>query len=181
MGRPRQALVISDGLWRRRFGGDQTIVGRTVSLDGRARTIVGVLPPDFRFNNASLDVWVPMGWTPKSVASTRRPHYLRVVARLKPGVSLPQAQDEMHRIAKDLEQRYPDTNTHMGVGVGPLQEWIVGPARTALQLFLAAVAFVLLVACANVANLMLARGRSARELRSARRSAPARCGWSARC
>jgi putative ABC transport system permease protein len=160
-----EALVISDGLWRRRFGGDQTIVGRTVSLDGRARTIVGVLPPDFRFNNASLDVWVPMGWTPKSVASTRRPHYLRVVARLKPGVSLPQAQDEMHRIAKDLEQRYPDTNTHMGVGVGPLQEWIVGPSRTALQLFLAAVAFVLLVACANVANLMLARGAvRAREL-----------------
>jgi putative ABC transport system permease protein len=160
-----EALVISDGLWRRRFGGDPAIAGRTVSLDGRARTIVGVLPQDFRFNNASLDVWVPMGWTPKSVASTRRPHYLRVIARLKPGVSLPQAQDEMHRIATALERRYPDTNTHMGVGVGPLQEWIVGPSRTALQLFLAAVAFVLLVACANVANLMLARGAvRAREL-----------------
>src|SRR5262245_21649745 len=159
------AIVISDGLWRRRFGSDPSIVGRTVSLDARTRTIVGVLPPDFRFNNAALDVWVPMGWTPKNVESTRRPHYLRVIARLKPGVSLPQAQDEMHRIAKDLERRYPDTNTRMGVGVGPLQEWIVGPSRTALQLFLAAVAFVLLVACANVANLMLARGAvRAREL-----------------
>ena len=159
------AMVISAGLWRRRFAGDPGIVGRTLSLDGRVRTVVGVLPPDFRFNNASLDVWVPMGWTPNNVATTRRPHYLRVIARLKPGVSLAQAQDEMHRIAKDLEHRYPDTNTHMGVGVGPLQEWIVGPSRTALQLFLAAVAFVLLVACANVANLMLARGAvRAREL-----------------
>jgi putative ABC transport system permease protein len=160
-----EAIVVSDGLWKRRFGGDASIVGRRVSLDGRTRTIVGVLAPDFRFNNAPLDVWVPMGWTPQNVASTRRPHYLRVIARLKPAVTLTQAQDDMHRIAKDLERRYPDTNTHMGVGVGPLREWIVGPSRTALQLFLAAVAFVLLVACANVANLMLARGAvRAREL-----------------
>jgi putative ABC transport system permease protein len=160
-----EAVVISAGLWRRRFAGDPAIVGRTVSLDGRTRTVVGVLPADFRFNNAALDVWVPMGWTPQNVASTRRPHYLRVIARLKPDVTLPQAQDDMHRIARDLEKRYPDTNTRMGVGVGPLQEWIVGPSRTSLQLFLAAVAFVLLVACANVANLMLARGAArAREL-----------------
>src|SRR4030095_912903 len=103
---------------------------------------------------------VPMGWTPQNVASTRRPHYLRVIARLKPEVSLAQAQDDMHRIAKDLERRYPDTNTHMGVGVGPLQEWIVGPSRTALQLFLAAVAFVLLVAvCARGAPRAAAGGR----------------------
>jgi putative ABC transport system permease protein len=151
-------VVISAGLWRRRFGGDPAIVGHPVSLDGRARTVIGVLPADFRFNNAPIDVWIPMGWTQQSVATTRRPHYLRAVARLKPGVSVAQAQADMHRIARTLEERYPSTNTHMGVGVGPLQEWMVGPSRSALHLFLGAVAFVLLVACANVANLMLARG-----------------------
>src|SRR5262245_33413240 len=122
-----EAIVISAGLWRRRFAGDPGIVGRTLSLDGRARTVVGVLPADFRFNNAALDVWVPMGWTLKNVASTRRPHYLRVIARLKPGVTLPPAQDEMHRIAKDLEQRYPDPNTPLGVGRGPPQARLAGP------------------------------------------------------
>jgi putative ABC transport system permease protein len=151
-------VVISAGLWRRRFGADLSVVGRSVALDGRARTVIGVMPPDFRFNNAPLDLWIPMGWTAQTLAGTRRPHYLRVVARLKPGVALEQARDDMQRIASSLEQRYPSTNTHMGVGVGPLQEWIVGPSRAALQLFLAAVALVLLVACANVANLMLARG-----------------------
>jgi putative ABC transport system permease protein len=151
-------VVISAGLWRRRFGGDPAIVGRPVSLDGRARTVIGVLPAGFRFNNAPIDVWIPMGWTQQSVATTRRPHYLRAVARLKPGVSVEQAQADMHRIARSLEERYPSTNTHMDVGVGPLQEWMVGPSRRALHLFLGAVAFVLLVACANVANLMLARG-----------------------
>jgi putative ABC transport system permease protein len=151
-------VVISAGLWRRRFGGDPAIVGRPVSLDGRARTVIGVLPADFRFNNAPIDAWIPMGWTQQSVATTRRPHYLRAVARLKPGVSVEQAQADMHRIARSLEERYPSTNTHMDVGVGPLQEWMVGPSRRALHLFLGAVAFVLLVACANVANLMLARG-----------------------
>jgi putative ABC transport system permease protein len=158
-------VMLSAGVWQRRFGSDPSIVGRTVSLDGRPRTVVGVLPASFRFNNAAVDVWVPLGWTPESVASTRRPHYLRVVARLKPGVGVEQAQADMQRLARDLEKRYPTTNTRMGVGVGPLQEWMVGPSRSALLMFLGAVAFVLLVACANVANLMLARGAArAREL-----------------
>jgi putative ABC transport system permease protein len=157
--------VISAGLWQRRFGGDPAVIGRSVLLDGRARSVIGVMPANFRFNNAPLDVWVPMGWTPQSIANMRRAHNLRVVARLKPGVTVEQAQADMQRLARGLEERYPATNTHMGVGVGPLQEWIVGPSRTALQLFLGAVAFVLLVACANVANLMLARGTArAREL-----------------
>ena len=158
-------VVISAGLWQRRFGGDPSIVGRTISLDGRGRTVVGILPANFRFNNTAMDAWVPMGWTPESIANTRRAHNLRVIARLKPGVGVAQAQEDIDRIAKDLERRYPETNTHMGAGVGRLQEWIVGPSRTALQVFLGAVAFVLLVACANVANLMLARGAArAREL-----------------
>ena len=158
-------VIMSAGLWQRRFAADPSIIGRTVSLDGRPRTVIGVLPASFKFNNAAVDVWVPLGWTPQNVASTRRPHYLRVVARLKPGVSVEQAQMDVQRIARDLEKRYPTTNTQMGVGVGPLQEWMVGPSRTALMMFLGAVAFVLLVACANVANLMLARGAArAREL-----------------
>ena len=158
-------VVISAGLWQRRFGSDPTLVGRTISLDGRPRVVVGVLPADFRFNNVAFDVWVPMGWTAESIANTRRAHNLRVIARLKSGVTMQQAQGDMERIARDLERRYPETNTHMGVGVGPLREWIVGPSRSVLQLFLAAVALVLIVACANVANLMLARGAvRAREL-----------------
>jgi putative ABC transport system permease protein len=158
-------VMISAGLWRRRFAGDPSIVGRSIALDGRGRTVIGVLPSEFRFNNAAIDVWVPTGWTPDTVAKTRQAHNLRVIARLKPGITLKQAQDDMHRIAADLERRYPATNTRMGVGVGPLQEWIVGPSRTALQVFFGAVAFVLLVACANVANLMLVRGAArSREL-----------------
>src|SRR3989442_27799 len=128
-----EAIISSAGLWGRRFAGDPAIVGRTLSLDGRTRTVVGVLPPDFRFNNAALDVWVPMGWTPQSIASTRRPHYLRVIARLKPAVSVPQAQGEMQRIAKDLERRYPETTTPMGVGVAPARQSRVREVTTSLR------------------------------------------------
>jgi putative ABC transport system permease protein len=149
--------VLSDGVWRRQFGGDPSIVGRSISLDGTPHTVVGVLPAGFRFDDAAIDVYVPFGWTPAQVAATRRPHYLRVIARLKPGVSVEQAGADVHAIAAALQKQYPDTNTHMDAGVGPLREWIVGPSRQTLLLFLGAVAFVLLLACANVANLLLAR------------------------
>ncbi len=155
-------VMLGDGLWRRRFGAEQSVVGRTISLDGRPRTVVGVLPPGFRFDDAAVDLWIPTGWTPQEMAATRRPHFLRVVGRLKDGVSVEQAGADLHAIAADLQRRYPATNTHMDVGVGPLRDWIVGPSRTALLVFLGAVAFVLLVACANVANLMLARAASRR-------------------
>ncbi len=162
--------ILGAGLWRRRFGADPSIVGRTIALDGVARTVVGVLPDGFTFGNSPIDLWLPMGWTPASVAETRRPHYLRVIARLKAGTTVAQAQADLSAIASGLARQYPETNTHMGVGVGPLQDWIVGPSRAGLLLFLGAVALVLLVACANVANLMSARG-STRDREIAVRSA----------
>jgi putative ABC transport system permease protein len=153
-------VVLSDGLWRRRFGADPAVVGHSIALNGRSRTIIGVLPAGFRFGNAPIDLWVPMGWTPAAMSARRVAHLLRVVGRLKPGVSIEQARADLRRIALDLERRYPTTNTHMSVGVGSFKDWVVGPSRTALLVFLAAVGFVLLVACANVANLLLARGLS---------------------
>ena len=181
-------VVISAGLWRRRFGGDPAIVGRPVSLDGRARTVIGVLPAGFRFNNAPIDVWIPMGWTQQSVATTRRPHYLRAVARLQPGVSVEQAQADMHRIARSLEERYPSTNTHMDVGVGPLQEWMVGPSRRALHLSSApwrlscsSPAPTSPISCSPAARPEHASSRSGRRWAPVRHGSCARCSPKACC
>jgi len=150
-------IVLSYGLWQRRFGSDPNIVGQTIALNGRNREVVGVMPPGFYFPSKEIEMWVPMGWNHEQIASVRRPHFLRAVGRLKTGVTLDQARAEMTAIAGQLEQQYPDTNTQMGVGLGPLKEWIVSDTRLPLIVFLVAVAFVLLIACANVANLLLAR------------------------
>ena len=150
-------VVLSHALWQRRFGGDPGIVGQTISLNGRNREVVGVMSPDFYFPSKEIELWVPMGWNHQQIAQLRRPHFLRAVGRLKPDVTTEQARSEMTAIAGRLEEQYPDTNTQMGVGLGPLKEWIVGDTRLPLMVFLVAVAFVLLIACANVANLLLAR------------------------
>ncbi len=148
-------FVISDSLWKRRFGGDKNVLGRTVKLnDGITYTIIGVMPPSFRFPDPpTTEVW-----TPAQFAATNRGNaYLRVIGRLKPGVTLVQAQAEMNTVAARLEQQYPATNKSIGIALIPLQEDLAGPARTALLVLLGAVGFVLLIACANVANLLLAR------------------------
>jgi putative ABC transport system permease protein len=150
-------VVLSYGLWQRRFGGDPGLIGQTISLSGRNREVVGVMPPDFYFPSKEIEMWVPMGWNFEQIAKLRRPHFLRAVGRLKAGVTTEQAHAELTGIAGRLEEQYPDTNTQMGVGVGPLKEWIVGDTRLPLMIFLVAVAFVLLIGCANVANLLLAR------------------------
>ncbi|HET8675202.1 MAG TPA: ABC transporter permease [Blastocatellia bacterium] len=150
-------VVLSHGLWQRRFGGDPAIVGQTISLNGRPQTVIGIMPESFYFPTREIELWSPLGMTREQMTQLRRPHFLRAIARLKPGVSLEQAQAEMTRIASDLEQQYPDTNTQMGVGVGTQQEWYVEKTRPMLLIFIAAVGFVLLIACVNVANLMLAR------------------------
>jgi putative ABC transport system permease protein len=152
-----KVVVLSYGLWRRRFGADPKVVGRVITLDGVGREVVGVMPPGFYFPSKEAELWVPAGWNREKIAALRRPHFLRAVGRLKPGVTLEQAQAEMQTIAARLEAQHPDTNTQMGVGLGPLKEWIVSDVRLPLVVLLAAVAFVLLIACANVANLLLSR------------------------
>jgi predicted permease len=150
-----QVALVSNRLWQRRFGADPGLVGRTLSLNDQSFTVVGVLPPDFRFLPEDHEIFVPMvlEWE----ATARGTHPLRVVARLKEGVTLQQARADMDQIARRLEQEYPNTNADEGVTLVPLQEQVVGESRRALLILLGAVAFVLLIACANVANLLLMR------------------------
>jgi predicted permease len=152
-------VLLSDGLWQRRFGADPAIVGRAINLNGESFTVVGVMPPGIQlpgYSNWRDQLWVPMAF-PAEEAAARGDHYLEVIARLKPGVTLEQARAEMDTIAARLAQQYPQENLRIGATVNPLHEEVVGEIRPALLILLGAVAFVLLIACANVANLLLAR------------------------
>lgn len=153
----QRVVVLSDAFWRRALGGDAGLVGRTIPLNGRDYLVAGVMPPSFSFDTRSADAWVPMVLDLAKVREVRRAHYLRVVARLKTGVTAATARAELATIARDLEREFPDTNTQMSAGLGPIDDWFVGPARRPLVAFLAAVALVLLIACVNVTNLFLTR------------------------
>jgi putative ABC transport system permease protein len=151
-----RVVILSHGLWQRRFGSDMKIVGKPLTLNGESFTVIGVMPPDFQFPRREVDLWVPIAFTSQEAASRGR-HYLQVIGRLKPGITLQQAQAEMNTIAARLQQQYPDQNTDLGAAVTPLHEHVAGDIKPALLILLGAVGFVLLVACANVANLLLAR------------------------
>jgi putative ABC transport system permease protein len=163
-GRSR-VTILSYGLWQSAFGGDPAIVGKTITLSGRGYDVVGVMPRTFFFPGRDVQLWTPFGYTHQLVASSRRPHWLGVVARLRPDVSFEQARDDMTGIAHQLERQYPDSNTQMGVLLEPLHESYASKPRAALLMLSGAVGLLFLIVCANIANLQLSRGVSrAREL-----------------
>ena len=166
-------VVLSYGLWQRRFGADQNIVGSKVILDGKNATVVGVMPHGFDYP-AQSELWVPF---PVDAAEERRDNrYVSVITRLKPGVTLSQAQAQLDTINQRLAQAYVETNSGWNVRLTNLQESLVGAMRSSLLVLLGAVAFVLLIACANVANLLLARA-TARQKEIAVRTALGASRW----
>jgi putative ABC transport system permease protein len=150
-----QSAILGDGLWRRRFGGDLSVLGKTINLDGKGMTIVGVMPPGFDFPTGA-QIWqpLPFGYVELQV---RRFHFLRVIGRLKPGITLDRANAQMKSICANLARLYPDSNALYSAQLEPLLDRIVGDLRPTLRVLLIAVGFVLLIACANVAHLLLAR------------------------
>ncbi len=157
-------VVISERLWRTRFGSSPATLGSHLRLDGVSRLVTGIMPAGFDFPDAA-DLWLPMGFDAQVLATQRGAHYLDVYARLEPGVPLPDAGTEMAAIAERIGKAYPQANPGQTVRVTSLHDALVGNARGALLLLLAAVGVVLLIASVNVANLLLARGAArAREV-----------------
>jgi putative ABC transport system permease protein len=150
--------VIGWSLWQRRYGGSRDVLGKQIELDGRRATIIGVMPPGFRFPAKETEFWSPLV-VPEG-AKRRVGYWLQMVARLKPGATMEQAQAQMTVVGRQLEQQYPDENTGYGIFVNPLVKHVAGNTRTPLLMLLGAVGFVLLIACVNVAGLMLARAES---------------------
>ena len=153
-----QVVVLSEGLWRRRFGGDRSLLGRTVELDGTPHTVIGVMPAAFAFPPGWVrtDAWTLFMPNPK-LENDRDSHFLNVGGRLKPGVSLERAGAQLRGVAAILERTYPAQQAGRSVWLQPMRETVVAKAKPALLILLGAVALVLLIACANVANLLLAR------------------------
>ncbi len=154
---PNAVAVLSDRTWRTRFGGDSSIIGKTLTLNGREFQVVGVMPQSFGFPFENIDAWRSIAWDPKDRGEVgfRRAHWVRAIARLKPGVSFRTADAQLQSVVSRLKQDYPATNKYMGALMLPLQSFLVGDTRLPLLLLLTSVAFLLLIACANVGNLLL--------------------------
>ena len=148
-------VLLSHGLWQRRFGGNPDIINQTILLSGQRYTVVGIIPATYSFGRPDTELWTPMAFTPQQ-AQEYGGHYLAAVGRLKPGITVEQARTEMSVIANRLAKQYP-ADTGWDVKLTPLLEFTVRSIKPALLVLLAAVAFVLLIACVNVANLLLAR------------------------
>ncbi len=173
-GMAERFIVLSDGLWRRRFGAEPGIVGRAVTLDGAPYVVTGVMPPRFDFPGGA-EAWVPLAADPRSERGDKD---LAVIGRLAPGATLAQLGGELREIARRLSDAHPESNAGWSAEAAPFSEWIVAPKfRDAVWVLFGAVAVLLLLACANVANLLVAQAASRRgEMRvrvGARRRAPA--------
>src|SRR5262245_3799285 len=155
-----RVAILTYGLWQSAFGGDRAIVGQSITLSGRGYDVVGVMPREFFFPGRDVQLYLPFAYARATFVSARRPHWLGAVARLKPGISIEQARQDMNGIAKQLERQYPDTNTQMGVRIEPLHASMASEPRTALLMLSGAVALLFLIVCANIANLQLGRAVS---------------------
>jgi putative ABC transport system permease protein len=159
-----RVCVISNAFWQRRFGGDPNVVGKTLSLNNTPTQIVGVMPAEFKFPRYEIDLWTPLAHDPKRTA----PYAFAVVGRLKPGVQVAQAQTDTTEVIQNFGRQHPNTSESVGLSQGngprtivtPMREAMLGKTQKPLLVLLAAVALVLLIACANVANLLLARATS---------------------
>jgi putative ABC transport system permease protein len=159
----QRPAMLSHRAWKNRFRGDSSVIGTSISLGGaRAWQIIGVMPEGFAFPSPATDIYLPALFSPNNRTQVffRRAHYMRVVGRLADGVSAEAAQAQLKAVAKQLEGEYPATNVHMDAGVTPLREWIVGDTKRPLVVLLAAAGVLLLIACANVGNLLLVHALS---------------------
>ena len=171
-----RVVVISERLWRTNLHADTTVIGKPIRINGLPTTVVGVMPKSFDPLLSNSNLWVPAAFTPAQLAD-HDDHYLNVMARIKPGVVMAQAQSELDVIAQRLQQQYPLDDADRGFRLQPLANALLGDQRLSLRMMLAAVGFLLLIACANIANLQLARSRTRQKeiaLRAALGASPSR-------